>query len=97
MLTSSIVGTSKHYSGYELTNLGFQMNFQVGEDYRAIYVSSKSPKKILGISENKHTPAQVFASAPDQSVLLNTATAFLQGKRFSCLGVSVFRCFDQAY
>jgi len=74
-----------------LTNLGFQMNFQVGEDYRAIYVSSKSPKKILGISENKHTPAQVFASAPDQSVLLNTATAFLQGKRFSCFGVSMFR------
>ncbi|KAL2827292.1 histidine phosphatase superfamily [Aspergillus pseudoustus] len=71
--------TSKHYKGYMLTNLGLQQNFQVGSDYRDLYVSSGSPKQILGISEDKYVPAQIFASAPDEAVLLNTATAFLQG------------------
>ncbi|KAL3458361.1 histidine phosphatase superfamily [Aspergillus heterothallicus] len=71
--------TSKHYKGYMLTNLGLQQNFQVGSDYRDLYVSSGSPKQILGVSEDKYVPAQIFASAPDEAVLLNTATAFLQG------------------
>ncbi|KAL3485037.1 histidine phosphatase superfamily [Aspergillus germanicus] len=71
--------TSKHYKGYMLTNLGLQQNYQVGSDYRDRYIASSSPKQILGISEDKYVPAQIFASAPDESVLLNTATAFLQG------------------
>ncbi|KAL3447641.1 histidine phosphatase superfamily [Aspergillus insuetus] len=71
--------TSKHYKGYMLTNLGLQQNYQVGSDYRDLYIASSSPKQILGISEDKYVPAQIFASAPDESVLLNTATAFLQG------------------
>jgi hypothetical protein len=62
-----------------LTNLGLQQNYQVGSDYRDLYIASSSPKQILGISEDKYVPAQIFASAPDESVLLNTATAFLQG------------------
>ncbi|KAJ6001112.1 hypothetical protein N7481_001521 [Penicillium waksmanii] len=62
-----------------LTNLGLQQNFQVGSDYRDLYISSDSPKQILGISEGKYAPSQVSASAPDEPVLLNTATAFLQG------------------
>lgn len=72
-------GTSKHYKGYNLTNLGFQQNFDVGQDYRNIYLNSSSPKQILGISEEKVVNSQIYASAPDQAVLLNTATAFLQG------------------
>ncbi|OJJ62416.1 hypothetical protein ASPSYDRAFT_109831, partial [Aspergillus sydowii CBS 593.65] len=71
--------SSKHYPGYMLTNLGLQQNFQVGSDYRDLYVSSDSSKQILGISESKYVPSQIFASAPDEPVLLNTATAFLQG------------------
>ncbi|KAJ0421466.1 histidine phosphatase superfamily [Aspergillus carlsbadensis] len=71
--------TSKHYKNYMLTNLGLQQNYQVGSDYRDLYIASSSPKQILGISEDKYVPAQIFASAPDESVLLNTATAFLQG------------------
>lgn len=62
-----------------LTNLGLQQNFQVGSDYHDLYISSDSPKKILGISEDKYVPSQISASAPDEPVLLNTATAFLQG------------------
>lgn len=73
-------GSSKHYSGYGLTSLGSQQNFQVGSDYRKTYISeSSSNKQILGISSEKVVNSQIFASAPDQTVLLNTATAFLQG------------------
>ncbi|KAF0637446.1 hypothetical protein FPSE5266_06669 [Fusarium pseudograminearum] len=57
--------TSKHYKGYTLTNLGFQQNYQVGAYYRSTYLEAGASKQILG--------------APDQMVLLNTATAFLQG------------------
>ncbi|USP79100.1 phosphoglycerate mutase-like protein [Curvularia clavata] len=71
--------TSKHYKGYNLTNLGIQQNYNVGADYRDLYISANSSKQILGISENKAVNSQLFASAPDQAVLLNTATAFLQG------------------
>ena len=56
-----------------------QQNFQVGGDYRSLYVASNSSKQILGIAEDKVINSQIFATAPDQSVLLNTATAFLQG------------------
>lgn len=72
-------GTSKHYSGYGLTSLGVQQNFQVGGNFRETYISSNSSKRILGISEKKAVNSQLFATAPDQTVLLNTATAFLQG------------------
>ncbi|KAF3924900.1 hypothetical protein ABW21_db0206862 [Orbilia brochopaga] len=71
--------TSKHYAGYSLTNLGFQQNFQTGSFYRDLYLESGSPKQILGISEDKYVTSQIWASAPDQTVLANTATAFLQG------------------
>ncbi|KAF2014696.1 phosphoglycerate mutase-like protein [Aaosphaeria arxii CBS 175.79] len=71
--------TSKHYKGYTLTNLGVQQNFRVGSDYRDTYISSDSSKQILGISEDKVVNSQIFATAPDQTVLLNTASAFLQG------------------
>ncbi|KEY74586.1 hypothetical protein S7711_05018 [Stachybotrys chartarum IBT 7711] len=71
--------TSKHYPGYGLTTLGFQQNYRVGADYQALYLAGDSPKRILGISEDVYVPSQIYASAPDQKVLLNTATAFLQG------------------
>lgn len=62
-----------------LTDLGAQQLFRVGSDYRARYLASNSSSRIQGISEFKYDPDQVYASAPDQSILLNTATAFLQG------------------
>ncbi|UZP38128.1 hypothetical protein NXS19_005944 [Fusarium pseudograminearum] len=71
--------TSKHYKGYTLTNLGFQQNYQVGAYYRSTYLEAGASKQILGISEDQYVPNQIWASAPDQMVLLNTATAFLQG------------------
>lgn len=53
--------------------------FSVGSDYRSRYISSDSDKQILGISADKVKQSQIFASAPDQEVLLNTANSFLQG------------------
>ncbi|KAL2156754.1 hypothetical protein VTH82DRAFT_1500 [Thermothelomyces myriococcoides] len=71
--------TSKHYPNYVLTSLGARQVFQVGSFYRSRYLSSSSPHRIQNISEFEHVPAQVWASAPDTSVLLATANAFLQG------------------
>ncbi|KAJ9645993.1 hypothetical protein H2199_003036 [Coniosporium tulheliwenetii] len=71
--------TSKHFPGYSLTSLGAQQNFKVGQDYRGIYLDSGSSKRILGISEDKYVSSQVYASTPDQKILLDATTAFLQG------------------
>jgi prostatic aicd phosphatase len=73
------LGTTKHYGAQALTNLGAQQNFRVGSDYRSRYLLSSSPSRILNISESAYVSSQVFASAPNQGILLNTATAFLQG------------------
>ncbi|KAG9254302.1 histidine phosphatase superfamily [Emericellopsis atlantica] len=71
--------TTKWYGSQQLTSLGAEQNFQVGGDYRARYLESDSEHQIVGISEDEYVPSQVFASAPDQGILMNTATAFLQG------------------
>ncbi|GAB1318391.1 Lysosomal acid phosphatase [Madurella fahalii] len=71
--------TTKHYGAQKLTDLGAQQLFQVGSDYRTRYLASGSPYRIRGISEFLYDASQIYASAPDQSILLNTATAFLQG------------------
>ncbi|KAK4656477.1 hypothetical protein QC762_0036000 [Podospora pseudocomata] len=71
--------TTKHYGAQTLTNLGTTQNFQIGGDYRARYIESSSPHQILNISEFNYVPSQIYASAPNQGILLNTATAFLQG------------------
>jgi hypothetical protein len=71
--------SSKHYKGYSLSAKGSQQVFSVGSDYRERYISSNSSSQILGISENKVVQSQIFASAPDTEVLLNTANSFLQG------------------
>ncbi len=62
-----------------MTNLGTTQNFQVGSDYRARYITAGSPQRILDISEFNYVSSQVYATAPNQGILLNTATAFLQG------------------
>ena len=62
-----------------MTNLGFQQNFQVGTSYRERYLAADSPQRILNISEDRYVPSQIYGSAPDQRILINTATAFLQG------------------
>lgn len=62
-----------------MTSLGASQNFQVGSDYRARYLAAGSPHQIAGISESKYLSSQIYATAPNSGILLNTATAFLQG------------------
>ncbi|PKS09152.1 hypothetical protein jhhlp_003766 [Lomentospora prolificans] len=71
--------TTKHYKNQQLTSLGAEQNFLQGSQYRERYLDADAPRQILGISEDEYVASQVFATAPDQSILLNTATAFLQG------------------
>ncbi|KAJ6442961.1 histidine acid phosphatase [Purpureocillium lavendulum] len=71
--------TTKWYKAQALTSLGAEQNYQVGGAYRERYLSSSSPDHIRGISQDKYVGSQIFASAPDQGILMNTATAFLQG------------------
>lgn len=62
-----------------MTSLGASQNFQVGSAYRARYLAAGSPHQIAGISESKYISSQIYAAAPNSGILLNTATAFLQG------------------
>ncbi|TDZ34809.1 hypothetical protein C8035_v010233 [Colletotrichum spinosum] len=62
-----------------IASLGAQQCYKVGSDYRSRYLESDSSHRILDISEDKHITSQVYASAPDQSSLKSSATAFLQG------------------
>ncbi|KAH7148319.1 histidine phosphatase superfamily [Dactylonectria macrodidyma] len=71
--------TTKWYGAQSLTSLGAEQNYQVGSEYRNRYLEADSDFQILGISEDKYVSSQLFASAPDQGILMNTATAFLQG------------------
>ena len=61
-------GTSKHYSDYGLTNLGYDQAFNVGGFYRDTYVVDGAPRKILGISPEAYVTNQLYAAAPDQQV-----------------------------
>lgn len=71
--------TTKHYGSQQLTSLGASQCFQVGSDYRARYIAADSPHRIAGISEFEYVSSQIYASAPSQAILMNTATSFLQG------------------
>jgi len=71
--------TTKHYGSQQLTPLGATQNFQVGSDYRSRYLESDSDHQIRGISQDELVQSQIYASAPNQAILSNTATAFLQG------------------
>lgn len=62
-----------------MTPLGATQNYQVGSEYRSRYLDSDSDYQIRGISQDKVVPSQIYASAPNQAILSNTATAFLQG------------------
>jgi len=71
--------TTKHYGAQALTTLGASQNFQVGTSYRERYLDPESDHQILGISPNEYIKSQIYATAPNQGILSNTATAFLQG------------------
>ena len=69
--------TAKFYKNYEMTNLGAQQVYSSGQYYRDRYLTGSHP--IAGVSQDSATTSQIWASAPDQHVLYQTATNFLQG------------------
>ncbi|KPI42264.1 uncharacterized protein AB675_9473 [Cyphellophora attinorum] len=76
--------TSKFYKGYEMTALGAQQVYQSGQFYRERYLTDSNTTHghshpIRGISRSEAVASQIWASAPDQHVLYQTATNFLQG------------------
>ncbi|KAM0723569.1 hypothetical protein Q7P37_000556 [Cladosporium fusiforme] len=71
--------TAKWYKGYEMTNLGANQNYDSGAFYRQRYLANGADDQIAGISSDVARASQLYASAPDQHVLFQTATNFLQG------------------
>lgn len=62
-----------------MTNLGAQQCYNSGSFYRDLYIADGAPSQINGISSQRADHTQLWASAPDQSVLFQTANNFLQG------------------
>ncbi|EME88821.1 uncharacterized protein MYCFIDRAFT_3846, partial [Pseudocercospora fijiensis CIRAD86] len=71
--------TSKFFPNYQMTSLGAQQCYNSGSYYRSLYLNSSSLSHISGISEDTADFSQLWASAPDQPVLFQTALNFMQG------------------
>lgn len=71
--------TSKSTPPANLTGLGYQQVFDSGSYYRSRYVSTTADRRIHGINSDVVKQSQLSASAPSDTVLENSAQAFLQG------------------
>ncbi|KAI5364785.1 putative histidine phosphatase superfamily, clade-2 [Septoria linicola] len=71
--------TPKALAPANLTALGAQQVYQSGQYYRNRYISSDAPYRINGINSDLVKQSQIAVSAPDDTVLQNSATGFLQG------------------
>ena len=71
--------TTRMFPGYHLTNLGAQQAYNSGQFYRERYVATGSESQIAGIAPDEVDSRQVWASAPNQGLLFQTANNFLQG------------------
>ncbi|KAK6505180.1 hypothetical protein TWF481_007099 [Arthrobotrys musiformis] len=71
--------TDKSHPPTKLTNLGYSQILASGEYFRNRYVSPLAPQKIFGIASDEVVNSQIHVSTTDDTVLLNSAQAFLQG------------------
>ncbi|PPJ50441.1 hypothetical protein CBER1_05577 [Cercospora berteroae] len=71
--------TSKVFQNYQMTSLGARQCYNSGTFYRNLYISSNSTSRIRDVSPDQVDNTQLWASAPDQPVLYQTAESFLQG------------------
>ncbi|KAJ5088975.1 ATPase AAA-type core [Penicillium argentinense] len=71
--------TPKVWGNTQLTTVGYLEMFNSGSFYNERYISNDSVKHIEGISDPVFRSKQLSASAPDDAVLQNSATGFLQG------------------
>lgn len=72
--------TPKLFGNTELTVVGYREVFNSGSYYNGRYISdSDSDLHIEGISNPRFSAKQISVTAPDDGVLQNSATGFLQG------------------
>nr|OQO18476.1 hypothetical protein B0A51_15807 [Rachicladosporium sp. CCFEE 5018] len=71
--------TAKSTPPANLTALGYEEVFTSGSYYRNRYIASDAAYKINGINSNLVKQSQIAVSAPDDTVLQNSAIGFLQG------------------
>ncbi|KAK6345164.1 hypothetical protein TWF718_007091 [Orbilia javanica] len=71
--------TDKSHPPTKLTNLGYSQILASGEYFRNRYVAPLAPQKVFGVASDEVVNSQVYVSTTDDTVLLNSAQAFLQG------------------
>lgn len=71
--------TAKATPPANLTGLGYQEIFTSGTYFRDRYVNATGDSEIVGINHDLVKQSQITASAPADTVLINSATGFLQG------------------
>ena len=71
--------TDKEHPPSNLTELGFNEVYNSGQYYRNRYVSSSASNQIFGINSDVVNNQQLNIQAPDDSVLVNSASGFAQG------------------
>ncbi len=71
--------TAKSTPPANLTELGYEEVFTSGTYFRNRYVASNATSRIAGINSDLVRQSQITASAPLDTVLMNSAQGFLQG------------------
>ncbi|KAK4621344.1 Prostatic acid phosphatase [Fulvia fulva] len=71
--------TAKSTPPANLTDLGYSQVYTSGQYYRNRYIASNASLQINGINSDIVKQSQIAVSAPDDTVLQNSAMGFLQG------------------
>lgn len=71
--------TPKSTPPASLTDLGYSQVYTSGQYYRNRYIAPDATLRINGINADIVKQSQIMVSAPDDTVLQNSATGFLQG------------------
>lgn len=70
--------TPKALAPANLTDLGYLQVYESGQYYRNRYIASNATARINGINADIVKQSQISVSAPDDTVLMNSAMGFLQ-------------------
>lgn len=71
--------TAKSTPPTNLTDLGYRQVYTSGSYFRDRYISSNASSRIQGINPDVVRQSQLVVSAPQDTVLMNSAQGFLQG------------------
>ncbi|KAL8817130.1 MAG: hypothetical protein Q9223_003975 [Gallowayella weberi] len=71
--------TAKSTPPANLTDLGYSQIFTSGTYFRNRYIAPNATSRILGVNSDVVKQSQITASAPLDTVLMNSAQGFLQG------------------